>query len=187
MPMSIEQALAYPGELLAVWDRGGLRARLVVCSIADGKLTEMAATEMSEAELAAWRDDLRGRGVRQGATSGVCPFTWSVDVRFTVWSLTETVVDTDGDTIVTLSGYAVARDDAAGVVSFLDPASLGHRGVKLITRAGAELIVAEEEDPAAELDPTYGIDNVQIDAAWATFMGLDLAAWLGVPHTDELP
>lgn len=185
--MSLAQALAYPGELLAVWDRGGLRVRLAVCSIADGKLTEMAATEMSEDEHATWRDELRGRGVRQGATSGVCPFTWSADGRFTVWSLTETVVETNGDTILTLAGYVVARDDADRVVSFLDPGSLGRRGVKLITRAGAEVIVAEEEDPAAELDPTYGIDNVMIDAAWATFMGLDLSTWLGVPHTDELP
>lgn len=187
MTMSLEQALSYPGELLAVWNRSGLRARLAVCSIADGKLTEMAATEMTEAGRAMWSDDLRTRGVRQGATNGVCPFTWSIDGSFTVWSLTETVVDSDDRTITTKSGGFVARADVARVISFLDPGSLGHRGVKLCTHAGDELIVAEEEDPAAELDPTYGVDNVMIDAAWATFMGLDLSTWLGVPHDDELP
>jgi hypothetical protein len=187
MAMSLEQALLYPGELLAVWDRGGLRARLAVCSIADGKLTEMASTEMSDDERVDWSRDLRGRGVRQGATSGVCPFTWSNDGRFTVWSLTDTVVESDDDAITTCDGGVVARVDVACVISFLDPSSLGRRGVKLITHAEAEIILAEEEDPAAELDPTYGIDNVMIDAAWATFMGLDLATWLGVPHHDELP
>jgi len=187
MGMSLEQALSYPGELLAVWDRGGLRTRLAVCSVADGKLTEMAAMEMSEAEQTTWGDELGRRGVRQGATSGAGPFTWSVDGRFTVWSLTDTVVDTDGDAITTLAGVVVWRTEAARVVSFLSAASLGHRGVKLVTQAGDEVILADEEDPAAELDPTYGVENVMIDAAWATFMGLDLATWLGVPHTDELP
>jgi hypothetical protein len=187
MAMSLEQALSYPGEMLAVWNRSGLRCRLAVCSIADGKLTEMAATEMTEAGRAKWSSDLETRGVRQGATNGVCPFTWSIDGRFTVWSLTDTVVDSDDQSISMQSGDVVARADVACVISFLDPASLGHRGVKVVTHAGDELVVAEEEDPAAELDPTYGVDNVMIDAAWATFLGLDLAVWLGVPHEDELP
>jgi hypothetical protein len=184
--MTIEQALDYPGELVAIWDWGADDERLLVCSIADGKLTVMASAEMSKAERQARAERLRERGVRQGATSGVAPFYWSNDGRFTVWSLTETPVDSSAETIKTAKGARVRKADVARVWTFLDQESLGHRGVRVVTKSGAAITIAEEEDPAAQLDPTYGMDNVSIDAAWATFMGRDLAAWLGVPHVDDM-
>ncbi len=185
MVMTLEQALTYPGELLAVWDRGVREEHLMLCSVADGKLAIMAAGEMSRPEAETWMATLRGRGVRQGATSGVAPYTWSNDGAFTVWSLVETVVDTHDGAIETAAGSRLARADAVRVVSFVDEDSLGHRGVKVITRDG-EVLIAEEDDPAAELDPAYGFDNVLIDGAWAVDLGRDLATWLGVPHVDEL-
>ncbi len=187
MGMTIEQALDYPGELVAIWDWGAREEKLLVCSIADGKLQVMASAEMTKAERERHAAQLAGNGVRQGATCGAAPFYWSKDGAFTVWSLTDTVVTSSGDTLQVAGGESVAKADAAGVVSFLDRASLGHRGVRVVTRRGETITIAEEEDPAAQLDPTYGIDNVQIDGAWAAFMGRDLAAWLGVPHTDQLP
>ena len=93
MGMTVEQALDYPGDLVAIWDWGADDERLLVCSVADGKLSVMASAEMSKADRQARSAELRDKGVRQGATSGVAPFYWSSDGRFTVWSLTETPVD----------------------------------------------------------------------------------------------
>ena len=50
MGMTIEQALDYPGELVAIWDWGAREEKLLVCSIADGKLQVMASAEMTKAE-----------------------------------------------------------------------------------------------------------------------------------------
>jgi hypothetical protein len=73
------------------------------------------------------------------------------------------------------------------VTSFLDRADLGHRGVRVEFTGRAPFVVAEERDAAALLDPTYNIDNVMMDASWATLLGRDLATFLAVPHRDELP
>jgi hypothetical protein len=186
MAMTLEQALDYPGDMVAIWDWGASEEKRLVCSIADGKLTIMASADMSKADRERWSSELTRKGVRQGATSGVAPFYWSADGELTVWSLTDTVVTSSGDTIKTAGGARIRKADAASVHTFLDGDSLGHRGVRVVTKGGAEITVAEEEDPAAQLDPTYGMDNVSIDAAWATFMGRDLAAWLGVPHVDDM-
>lgn len=183
--MTLEQALAYPGELLAVWDHARDEA-LVLYAIADGRLDRLAVQEMNKDERAARTAELAKRGIRAGATDGPSQFVWSKDGNFTIWSLTGVVADSEGGVIST-GGQQVARGDVTRVVSFLDRNSLGHRGVKVLTRAGGEVVIVDEEDPAATLDPTYGMDNVMIDAAWATFLGRDLAAWLGVPHADELP
>lgn len=186
MAMTIEQALDYPGEKLAVWDWGASDERLLVCSVSDGKLGVLASAEMSRAGRQTLSAALQARGVRQGATAGVSPFTWSNDGRFTVWSLTEVVVDTVGEMVKTAGGARIRKVDVARVWTFLDNDSLGHRGVRVVTRSGAPIVIVEEEDAAAQLDPTYGMDNVMIDAAWATFMGRDLASWLGAPHVDDM-
>jgi hypothetical protein len=186
MPMTLEQALDYPGEMVAVWDWSANDERLSLCSVADGKLGVLAAADMSKAERKAWEAKLVERKVRVGATAGVSPFTWSFQRGFTVWSLTDTVVDVRDGVLRTEAGARIRPADVARVVAFLDDESLGHRGVKVVTNSGAEISIAEEEDPAAQLDPTYGMDNVQIDAAWVTYMARDLAEWLGVPLSGEL-
>jgi hypothetical protein len=186
MPMTLEQALDYPGEMVAVWDWSAEDERLSLCSVADGKLGVLAAADMSKAERKAWEDKLIERKVRVGYTAGVSPFTWSIQRGFTVWSLTDAVVVASDGFLKTEAGARIRFADVARVVAFLDDASLGHRGVKIVTHGGAEIWIAEEADPAAQLDPTYGMDNVQIDAAWVTFMARDLAEWLGVPLTGEL-
>jgi hypothetical protein len=37
------------------------------------------------------------------------------------------------------------------------------------------------------MDPTYDRPNVAIDAAWARYLGRDLARWLGVKHENLFP
>lgn len=186
MALTLEQALDHPGQLVAVWDFGAADERLSLCSVADGKLEVLAAADMSRGEREAWEAKLAPRRLRVGATAGASPFTWSFQRGFTVWTLTGTLVEVQGGVLTTQAGARIPPADVERVVAFLDGASLGHRGVKVVTQGGAEITIAEEEDRAAQLDPTYGMDNVQIDAAWVTFMARDLAAWLGVPLSGEL-
>lgn len=188
--MTTEQALGFPGELLAVWDSGSREENLLVYSNDGGRLTRLSAEPMSKARRAELTFEFRGRGVRQGAASMPGPFVWSTDGGVTVWALLApngVVAEGKDELLTTRAGARLRRDDIARVTSFFDENSPGHRGVNVTTKSGATIVIAEERSKAAELDPTYGIDHVMIEGAWATFLGRDLAKWLGVPHTDELP
>ncbi len=188
--MTIDQALAHPGELLAVWDLSGKEEYLFVYAHSNGKLERLAASTMSSAQRQDRTAELARRGIRIGASDMPGPFVWSTDRNLSVWSLIPpvgVVAEGHADRIKASGGAQVRRADVERVVSFLDDDSLGHRGVKVVTRSGVEIVIVEEDAVAARLDPTYGIDHVMVEGAWATFLGRDLAAWLGVPHTDELP
>lgn len=188
--MTAEQALAYPGELLAVWDLSAHEENLHVYAVDGGRLERLAVEEMSKGRRAELTFALRGRGVRQGASSMPGPFVWSPEGGFTVWALlapSGVAAEGKDELLTTRAGARIRRGDVAGVVSFWDEASPGHRGVNVITKSGAPITIVEERSKAAELDPTYGVDHVMVEGAWATFLGRDLAGWLGVPHTDELP
>lgn len=190
MSMTIDQALAHPGELLAVWDLSTREENLHVYAVDGGRLERLAVAPMTKARRAELTFALRGRGVRQGASDMPGPFVWSAEGGFTVWALLAphgVIAEGKDDLLTTRAGARIRRGDVAGVVSFWDEASPGHRGVNVVTRGGAAITIVEERSKAAELDPTYGVDHVMVEGAWATFLGRDLAAWLGVPHTDELP
>jgi hypothetical protein len=84
-----------------------------------------------------------------------------------------------------LKSRRLAASDVVAVISFYDEADYGHRGVKLALKH-EEVLVAEEHDPAAELDVRYGWDNLLVDAGWISYLGRDLATCLCVPHQDQL-
>jgi hypothetical protein len=188
--MTAEQALGYPGELLAVWDNSAADENLHVYSVDAGRLERLAVEGMSKGRRAELTFALSERGIRQGVASMPGPFVWSTEGGFTVWALLAprgVVTEGKDELLTTRAGARIRRADIAGVTSFWDDASPGHRGVRVVTRSGAPITLVEERSKAAELDPTYGIDHVMIEGAWATFLGRDLADWLGAPHTDELP
>jgi uncharacterized protein YjbI with pentapeptide repeats len=184
----VEAALwCYEGPLLAAWDELGGTATLLVCTTAAGRVEILARCRMPVAERPAAEKELRRRGHRIGATDGPSEFFWSSDGGFTVWSFTARLADGTRDELRLAGGRELPTAEIARVVSFLDEGSLGHRGVQVELKDGSEAVIAEEDEPAARIDPTYGMDNVMIDGAWAHFLGRDLAAWLGVPHRDEMP
>jgi hypothetical protein len=187
-PMTVDEALRHEGPLVAVWDHVSDDPEwLGIYAAASGRMQLLAHTRVPTAQKDATTADLRRRGVRIGATCGASPFLWSKDRGFTVWSLSAVVADGAGPELKLGDGRVVRVADAARVVSFLDEDSLGHRGVKVELKDGSHVVVVEEDHPAYQLDPTYSMDNVMIDAAWATYLGRDLASWLDVPHRDELP
>lgn len=56
------------------------------------------------------------------------------------------------------------------------------RGVDLVLRGGEAVTVAEREDPAAAVDPTYDHLDLSLDAAWIPAFGRALAAAIGAPY-----
>ena len=73
------------------------------------------------------------------------------------------------------------------MVSFLDLHEWSYRGVRVEPHDGFWHTIAYEDDSIARFDPTYGIDNLIMDAAWATHLGRDLARRFGVEHVDQPP
>ena len=188
--LTIDQSLGHPGELLAVWGLSCKEEYLCVYTITDGKLEFLAGSPMSTTERELRTAELAQRRIRVGASDMPGPFVWSTARGLSVWSLIRpvgVVAESDAETIRTRNGGEAHHDDIVGVLSFFDEDSPGHRGVKVVTRSGVEIAIAEEDSLAARLDPTYGMDHVMMEGAWATFLGRDLAVWLSVPHTDQLP
>jgi hypothetical protein len=166
--MTAEQALAYPGELLAAWDSSAHEGNLHVYAVDGGNLERLAVEEMSKGRRAVLTFELRGRGVRQGLSSMPGPFVWSTEGGFTVWALLGArgvAAEGKDEVLATSAGARIRRADVAEVISFFDEDSPGHRGVNVVTRSGVTYTIAEERSRAAELDPTYGIDHVMIEGA----------------------
>ena len=133
------------------------------------------------------RASLRALGIRQARMYSPGEYFWSAEGGLTVWSRERMLAD-GRDGVLEVGNEALIRKvDAKRVVSFLDEGDDGHRGVAVDLRDGKRVVVVEEHDPSASSDPTYGMDNLSLDSAWATFLGRDLAAWLGVEHEDQLP
>lgn len=190
MRMTVEEALNQPGPLLGVWDIGGTPAALCVYALplAGRPHRLLAREDRAEADKEATLGELRRRGIRVAFAFGAGEFVWSKEDGFSAWSSSGEEVFSGNERELRLcTGHVVEKRDVVRVVSFFDDEAWGHRGIQLELGNGSLVVAIEERDRTAEIDPTYGIDNVMIDAAWGTFLGRDLAAWLGVPHRDELP
>jgi hypothetical protein len=172
------------GPLLAAWDRSSDTVVFYACRTFLGQLGH---ARVAAADRPAFEQRLRRRGVRIGSTDAISPFAWSDDGGFTVWSLDGGVVADGADGTLRVGEMAIDRPAVLRVVSFLYPDEWSCRGVRIELRDGFWYTVAMEDDGVARWDPAYGIDNLIIDAAWATYLGRDLSRWLGVPHVDELP
>jgi hypothetical protein len=183
--MTIEEALAQPGELVAAWDTAALdEAWLGLYTVGTAGAHLLAWERMETAQRAVVTERLRSR-VRIGATYGSAPFVWVADAEgFAVWAL-EGLVCFGSDGKLTLPNGVVAVKTVQTVGTFVSEDDLGHRGVQVTLRDGTRLLVAEEQDPAARLDPTYNQDNASVDGGWTHFLAQDLAAWLGIERPNR--
>lgn len=181
--MTLDEALSLRVPRVGVWE--GDTLAIVALERASARLLvrQMFAAE----ERPALEQRLVENGVVIGATHRACDFVWVFDDEHC------SVVQLD----VGITAEAIGRDfviggrrcrisDIVHVISFVDRGDIAHRGVKLRLADGSEPVVAEERDPAPSIDPTYGRQNLEIDAGWIVILGRELAANLGVPHHDEL-
>lgn len=174
--MTIDEALAQSGLLVAAWDEGSTgEAWLGIYQAGDAGAKLLAHERMPESARAKRTAEVSKRA-SLGTTSGG-EFVWStIGDELVVWNLRQRVC---------AIGKGEAKT-ATRVTSFVDDNDLGHRGVRLERQSGGPRVLAEEHDPTPEMDPTYDRANVAIDAAWASALGKDIARWLGVPHTDQI-
>ncbi|MBP9085394.1 MAG: hypothetical protein KBG15_04710 [Kofleriaceae bacterium] len=132
-------------------------------------------------------DALAKRHVALGATyqGGPAVWTFADALHGGVWSPTgQKLVGSNVE--FTLGFRTVAGGDVTAIESFVDADDLGHRGVRLMLGDQDAIVVIEQYDSAVHDNPAYGRDNAAVDAAWASALGRDLAAWLNVPHHDAV-
>lgn len=128
---------------------------------------------------------LRRGGLRCGGAYGGHEYVWVADKKgCCVWSATGVRMHGTGLEL-TLATGSIYTSDIRAVVSFIDD-DLIHRGVRLELVSGKDVLLVDEHDRAAELDPTYNRDNLELsDARWVSKLGRAFATWLHVPHRDE--
>ena len=187
--IGLDAAIEYPGLRIAAWDRSREGdGQLTIVAIGRDAVTVLTRETVAHADRARVEERLKNRGVLIGSTYRGCPFVWVVDdARFAVVSLDKGHMVTDAfGTDLVVGGQRFRIADVQVVVSFVDTNDIAHRGVKLQLADGREPIVAEERDPGALFDPTYGRQNLELDAGWIVVLGRELATNLGVEHHDEL-
>ena len=161
------------GEPDLVWDRflprtavSELRTALrAFCEVLEGELDTMAATQwtlawtVSPAPLRVY--DRRGLlAEREGSNARVLSRS-GAPVRVPIEQIESVLGWVSGDWV--------------------------KRGVSLVLRAGERVVVAQVEDPFAQIDPTYDGINLMLDASWAAEMGKAIAKGLGVPYVAGDP
>lgn len=187
--MTLDEALATPGPLVAAWEGWTTKPerRLMVLSVQPKpKLLMTAAVPKDDRD--AMSADLGRRGVRVGMFAPHNDHFWCADDQgFTLWSISGGLeLEGKAGNLVLADGRHVTAAQVQSVTSFVENEMI-HRGVRLELVGGKSMIVADEEDPAAEGDPTYNRDNLSIDAAWVDYLGAALAKWLGKPHVNQVP
>ena len=173
---TFEQALAHTGPLMAAWDLSPQQeGRVRLYAVGNAGAQMLAEQDVEPKKREPLTDELRARNVRIGSTYAGMPVVWAIDDSgYAIWSHDA------------LKASGKRASDIARIITFYDPADLGHRGVKLGLRGGSEETLVEERDPASQIDPGYNEDNLFMEGVWATHLGRQLATWLGVPHEDQI-
>ena len=130
---------------------------------------------------------LRRRGVLSAASYAGCDFVWLVDdCGFRVWSTKAGVIASANTDEVLLEGVRVPRVDVRAIHTFVSDDYVV-RGIEIESANGARLPLVFERDAIAEVDPTYGRNELlESDARWIACCGRDLAIALRVTLVDPV-
>jgi len=182
--MTLDEALAHPGRLVAAWDQGW--PKRAVLDIYE--TTELGAKRIHREEVpldkrTELHNKVLARGIRLGRAYSYTNHVWVLDGRgVSVW--TDEALLVDGSTmVIDVKSGAVKARDVTKVITFLDPDDIGHRGIRC-QLASSVVVFAEEHHEAARTKPFYSADELYEDMDWAVLLGHDLAMWLRVPHVE---
>lgn len=174
--------------LVAAWDHAvtGAEVAFTIHGVSDAGARPLGTTEVGKPRRAAIIAAMRRRQIPVGATYGASERVWTIaDGEVGVWTRSARVARGTLDRLE-LAGGAVARAEIAAVVASVSDDYV-ERAVAVERADGTRVVVADERDEIAALDPTYGRDDfVMSDARWASCLARDLAFALGVPLRDEL-
>jgi hypothetical protein len=130
---------------------------------------------------------MRRRGVLNAASYAGVDFVWLVDERgFGVWSTKAGVIASANTDEVFLEEARVPRSDVNAIHTFVSDDYVV-RGIRIERTNGAQLTLVSERDEIAQMDPTYGRNELlESDARWIAYCGRDLAIALRVPLVDPV-
>lgn len=181
--MTFEAALERAS--VAAWDRDRGNATWCGLYATEPTFTLLAFRRVPAEASGSMRDKLRERGLTIGSTYRTSGIVWAfASSGGSIWDQTGVRLAAS-DTRLSLPGDTVDRAAAIGVIGFIDARNPGRRGIQLELRDGSRATVVEELDLAAEADPTYGFDNILVDAGWVSLAGQELAGYLGVSYREE--
>ena len=171
--MTLEEALATPGTLVATWhevaDDEEL-ARVQVFSVGAAGATRVAEVEVKRRLRHTTFNTVYERGARLGCNQVAAPYVWVADEQgLLLWSATALIVKAD-------RAVLEVRGKPVGVTQIAKVSSLGDArpSVRLELTSGESIALAEASDGSGG------------DAAWAHELGRDVANWLELPHDDHI-
>jgi hypothetical protein len=180
--MTIEEALQLPGPKVQAWSVSPAHDGLVTLALYEvgpGGAEYLAGGRFPEAQVSPMRTDLEGRGARPAGTSDGAEYVWlEHDGGVTVYTTTAVVLEATGDRLTASEG-SWPRDALARIIAFA-AADFIKRGVKAALRTGAEVDVLTDISSAAYSDPTYGPDELLIDAEWCAYVAGAVSRWAGL-------
>ena len=181
--MKLEEALTFPGQLVAAWDDSD-EAWLGIFAATESGVKLLFHERVLEAQRAAVSEALAEKAAI-GATAGG-EYVWAkIGGALVAWNFKKKLFAVDAEAI-RVGDNVVPTVQATRVTSFVDDNDLGHRGVRVERKMGGPVVIAEERDPTPEIDPTYDRSNVALDAAWASALGRAVARALGLQHVDQI-
>ncbi len=161
--MTLDDALAQPGRLVAAWDyRSADRGALEVYVTSDAGARRIHREEVPPEQRQTTSERVREKGIRLGGSNASEALVWVFDDRgFGVWSDKAALVE-GSQMVIGLRGGAIKARDIKKVMT-------SGRGVRCELATGSEVPFVDEQ----RADPT-----------WAAELGVDFAMWLGVAHVD---
>ena len=146
----------------------------------------MKAGVVEPGELEKWNERALARGGRVGATHSHSQLVWTFgEDRCGVWNKRRELVRGDQRRLLLQGGF-VSTADITQVTSFVEVSpDHVHRGVRCALASGEQVVLHEEHDDDPPKDPEeYPGESVEMESAWVSYLGADLATWVGVPHFD---
>jgi hypothetical protein len=181
-PMTFEQALAQPRSLLAAWDfKDPDDDNLGLYAVGASGAKRVASKTIAAEDREEMNEKLRQKDFRIGGAYTYTQHVWVMDDDgFAVWNSNALLAEGSRGELK-LRGRKVRARDVTKVVTFVDRASIGHRGVRCELADYTAVIAVEELDEMPQVDPFYNNDTLAADMGWAVFLGFELAMWLSVP------
>ena len=177
-----------PEAVVAIWDYASRpEAMFSIGVLTRAGVARYEPTKLSKQKRWATLAAMRRRGVLSAACYAAGTYMWLVDDRgFGVWSTKGGAVASATTEHVMVEGARVARREIAAIHTFVSDDYVV-RGLRIETTDGTILPLTYEGDATAEMDPTYGRNELlESDARWIACCGRDLAIALRVPLVDPV-
>jgi hypothetical protein len=186
--MSIEQALAQPGPMVAAWnldlEADGTRA-LAVYDVSKG-MERVAWRKHAEAEVPGITEALAARGVVTGRYDSYRPLMWrSTGDAVEAWNEDGLALQARDGVIIDAIDRRFPVSALRAIVGYVEE-DMVDRGIQVELLDGKRQTVVYQLSAPASADPTYNRNDLLMDSGWVSALGRELAGWARLPWRDEI-